>query len=241
MAETNPVERRYLGGEYAQRNPTWDIEDAPWKADQVLRILARHGIAPRSIAEVGCGAGNVLAEMRRAFPVAELSGFDIAPQAANCWPAHAGAHIRFELGDFFDHGIERYSVLLLLDVVEHLPDPFSFLARLRGRADFFVFHIPLDLSALSVLRERPLLHVRDKVGHIHYYTRGLALALLTECGFEIIDARYTGAAFTSPQRTWRTRLAGVARRLAYALSKDLGVRFLGGETLIVLARAGAGG
>jgi len=102
-----------------------------------------------------------------------------------------------------------------------------------------VFHFALDPSALSVLREEPLLRVRSKVGHLHYYTRGLALALLAECGFEVIDWRYTGATFSVPHRTWKTRLAGVFRRLAYALSKDMGVRLLGGETLIVLARPGS--
>ncbi len=92
---------------------------------------------------------------------------------------------------------------------------------------------------MSVLRESPLLHVRDKVGHIHYFTKGLALALLVECGYEVLDWKYTGAAFTAPQRSWKTRVAGLVRRLAYAANKDAGVRLMGGETLMVLARARA--
>ena len=78
--------------------------------------------------------------------------------------------------------------------------------------------------------------MRRKVGHLHYYTRSLALALLEECGYEVREARYTGAAFNAPQRTWKTRAASLARRAVYALGKDLGVRLLGGETLLVLAR-----
>ena len=127
--------------------------------------------------------------------------------------------------------------MLVLDVVEHVPDPFEFLARFRGHADYFVFHFPLDLSAISVLRQSPLLYARETVGHIHYYTKGLVLATLTECGYDIVDWRYTGATFTAPQRTWKTRLASPLRRAAYALNKDMGVRLLGGETLMLLARA----
>ena len=60
-----------------------------------------------------------------------------------------------------------------------------------------------------------------------------------ESGYDVIDARYTGAAFSAPQRGWRTRLAALPRRLLYAIDRDLGARVLGGETLMVLARVPA--
>ncbi len=46
----------------------------------------------------------------------------------------------------------------------------------------------------------------------------------------------TNAAFGAPKRTWKSRLAGVPRGAIYALNKDLGVRLLGGETLMVLSQ-----
>lgn len=151
-------------------------------------------------------------------------------------PDITDAGIEFTLGDFFEQSRRPYELLLVLDVIEHLANPFDFLSRLGGYAQGYIFHFPLDLSALSVLREKPLFHVRNKVGHLHYYTKGLALALLEECGYEIRDWFYTGAAFSAPQRRWLTRLASLPRRLAYAVGKDFGVRLLGGETLMVLAK-----
>lgn len=236
MTLEDPVSRRYLTGEYAEKNPDWDSLDSPWKAARVAELLRRHGVQPRSIAEVGCGAGGVLAALRPLFPTAELHGFDIAPGAVRFWERHRDADIRFTLGDFLTLSTWRYDLLLVLDVVEHLGDPFAFLERLRAHGQQVVFHFPLDLSAVAVVREKPLLHVRSLVGHVQYFTRGLALALLDECGYEVVEAKYTGAAFTAPQRSWKTRLAGVARRLAYAIDRDMGVRLLGGETLMVLAR-----
>lgn len=233
---SDSVTRRYLNGEYAERNPDWDSIDSPWKADRVADLLDSHGLRPASIAEVGCGAGGVLAALRPHFPQADMAGFDIAPGLIRLWPAHAEARIRFTLGDFLALNRHPFDLLLVLDVLEHIGDPFSFLERLRGHGERVVFHFPLDLSAMSVLRESPLLHVRRKVGHIHYFTKGLALALLEECGYEVIDARYTGAAFNAPGRSLRTRLAGWLRRLVYAVNRDIGARLLGGETLIVLAR-----
>jgi SAM-dependent methyltransferase len=231
------VKDRYRGGDYLGENPTWDIEDSPWKAGQVAGILQRHGIVPASVVEVGCGAGGVLAALRPFLPGARLVGYEIAADAAAFWPRHASAGIELQLGDFLAMDGGRYDVLLLLDVLEHVADPFDFLRRLRGRAGCYVFHIPLDLSAASVLRETPLLHVRRKVGHIHYFTRGLALELLSECGYRVLEASYTGAALSGPRRSWRTALAALPRRIARRLlGPDRSARLLGGETLLVLAQ-----
>ncbi len=239
MADFNPVSSRYLDGEYAARNPHWDAEDAPWKSGRIIALLERHGLRPRRITEVGCGAGGVLAELRRALPDASLAGIDIAPGAEKLWPQHAWAKIEFSIGDFLATDRES-DVILLLDVIEHLENPFEYLVRIRSRAPLFILHFPLDLSAVSVFRESPLLFVREKVGHVHYFTRGLVLALMQECGYEVLEASYTGAAFSAPQRSWKTRIAGLARRAARVLGTDRSVRLLGGETLIVLARPGTG-
>ena len=236
MKDQDIVANRYISKEYLELNPTWDSEDSPWKALHVLEMLRAHDLYPRNLADIGCGAGQVLAELKKSLPDTDMMGFDIAPDAQAFWKQKAVSGITLRLGDFFQLAEEHYDVLLLLDVLEHVRDPHDFLEKLKTYGDHFIIHLPLDLSASSVLREEPLLYVRRKVGHIHYFTCRLALALLAECGYEVIDWKYTGAAFTAPQRNWKTRAVSVFRRVAYALSKDFGVRLLGGETLIVLAR-----
>jgi len=235
MLEFDPIAARYRGADYLRKNPSWDSEDSPWKAGKVRDLLAAHGLQPGSIVDVGCGAGFVLAELKHAYPAARLSGYDIAPDAERFWASHRASGIELVVGDFTATPTQQYDVLLALDVLEHLQDPVAFLARIKGCAKHYVFHIPLDLSATSVLRETPLLHVRRKVGHVHYYTRGLALALLDDCGYRVVNARYTGAAFTAPQRGWKARAAQLPGRLAFALNRDWGARLLSGEMLMVLA------
>ena len=228
---------RYSGGDYLKANPTWDIEDSPWKAELVAQILRRHGVEPGSLVEVDCGAGGALAALRTFLLRTQLRGYDITADAAAFWPRHPGSDIDFRVGDFATMDDHHYDTLLLLEVLEHISNPFDFLARLRGRADHYVFHVPLNLSAFSVLRETPLLHVRHKVGHIHYFTKGLSVALLSECGYAVVEACYTGAAWSAPSREWQTALARLPRRLArLLLGQDRGVRLLGGDTLMVLAR-----
>ncbi len=228
--------RRYTSGKYASLNPDWDSIDSPWKAQQVLAVLDDHRIFPTSIVEIGCGAGGILACLRKRYPTATMTGYDIAPELSELWKKQAAADIRYVLGDYFAEEALVPDVILVLDVIEHLGNPFEFLSRLSKRANRVVFHIPLDLSSLSVLREAPLLHVRYKVGHLHFFTKSLAIETLKECGFEIIDARYTDASFSAPRRAWKTKIASIARRIIYKVMGEAGVRLIGGQTLIVLAR-----
>lgn len=226
----------YLDGDYEKSNPSWDAEDSHWKAEQVAGLLARSKLVPRDLVEVGCGAGGVLAALRPHLPEAILHGWDIAPGAARFWPAHAG--IKFTLGDFLSESHSRFDVLLLLDVLEHVANPHDFLTRLAPCAEYVVLHFPLDLSVASVLRESPLLMQRRNVGHIHYFTRGLAIELLTECGYEIIDASFTGA-HLRPRASFSGKIATLLRRAVFSMGREFGVRLLGGDTLIVLARSSA--
>ncbi len=178
----DPVLTRYLSDEYADCNPSWDRDDSSWKTGWVLRMLEAGQLRPRTIVEVGCGAGDVLAGLSRQLPDASLRGFDIAPAAEKFWSGHASkGRVEFTLGDFLTVEDQHHDVLIMLDVLEHLANPFDYLVRIRGRADHFIFHFPLDLSVVSVMRERPLLHVREKVGHVpllYSRTRARAVARL---------------------------------------------------------------
>ncbi len=240
MTEQNVAEdvvtRFYLNGDYAERNPDWDTEDSPWKAARIADILRDHKRDPKTIVEIGCGAGEVMRGLQVHFPKAEMTGYDIAPDLKPFWDALGDSDMNFVLADYLAVETPIPDVVLLIDVIEHLGNPFDFLDRLRDQCSEVVLHFPLDLSSISVLRESPLLHVRHKVGHLHFYTKGLVMALMEGAGYEVIEARYTGASFTAPQTGLKSRLAGLFRRAIFAVNRDVGARLLGGETLMVLAR-----
>lgn len=226
----------YESGDYLKNNPSWDREDCSWKAGFVIEFLRNHKIMPVSICDIGCGSGGVLAEVKQSYPESDLFGYDIAPDAAQFWSEYTKMNINFILGDFIELNTLKYDIILLLDVIEHLLDPITFLVNIQEFSQYIILHIPLDISAITVLREKPILRQRETVGHIHYFTKNLALSLLKECGYQVIDWKYSGAAFQGPRRTWKTKLAAPARRLAYTVNKDFGVRALGGETLFILAK-----
>jgi Methyltransferase domain len=232
------VESRYFDDGYLSENPEWDRKDALWKANQVLLMLSKNQIKPLSLCEVGCGSGDILVNLLKSLTSTKMTGFDISPQVERFWEEHKGiSEIEFYLGDFHKINNSKYDLLLMLDVIEHLSDPFVFLENSRACANYFIFHIPLDLSASSVARGTPLIQSRNKVGHLHYYTKDLALATIQETGYKILDWCYTGAYSNSPTRSFKTQLAFFPRQFLYSLNKDFGVRLLGGETLVVLAKS----
>jgi 2-polyprenyl-3-methyl-5-hydroxy-6-metoxy-1,4-benzoquinol methylase len=225
----------YTSGQYAEKNPGWHVEESPWKAQQILRMLARHHLSPQTVGEVGCGAGEVLRQLQAHLdPTCELWGYDISPYALELCASRANARLHYKLADLCREPDVSFDLLLVLDVLEHLEDYFSFLKALRPKAHYQVFHIPLDLSVQTVLRKNALLKRRDLYAHLHYFTKETALRTLEDTGYQVLDAFYTPR--SNELGTERVqKLLNPARRLLFALNADWAVRLLGGYSLLVLA------
>ena len=61
---SNTAAEFYTTCSYLEKNPLWHTEESCWKAEHVLRMMNRHKIVPRTICEVGCGAGEVLKQLQ---------------------------------------------------------------------------------------------------------------------------------------------------------------------------------
>ena len=223
----------YNDGRYFSKNPGWHENNAAWKASQVLSLLSERSFRPTSIVDIGCGTGGVLEVIAEALNGTRLVGYDLSAQAI----AMVERSDRVELKVGTPHDVqEHYDLLLSLDVFEHVEDYLGFLRSLQPIADWFVFHIPLDISAQSVVREQPLLAVRSTVGHLHYFTRATALASLQTAGFEIVCDRLLHPSDV-PGRRVKTRIANMPRSIGRRIRPQLSARILGGSTLLVLAAA----
>ncbi len=225
----------YTSGQYAEKNPGWHVEESPWKAQQILRMLSQHNLSPQTIAEAGCGAGEVLHQLQAQMsPACELWGYDISPYALELCASRANARLHFKLADLSQEADASFDLLLVLDVLEHLEDYFSFLRALQHKARHKIFHIPLDLSVQTLLRENALLKRRDLHAHLHYFTKETALRTLEDTGYRVLDAFYTPR--SNELGTERVQKALTPfRRALFALNEDLAVRLVGGYSLLVLA------
>ncbi len=225
----------YKSGEYLKHNPSWDIADSPWKANHIIKMLEKNQLKPQSICEVGCGAGEILRQLFLNYSRdIKYSGYEISPDAFKMINSKENHEISYFLEDVFLND-KRLDVVMAIDVIEHVEDSFSFLRKFKDKGEYKIFHIPLDLSAIQVMRGWPLLHSRAHVGHIHYFTKDTAIATLKDCGYEIIDFFYTFGQMDRP-KSIKSFLFSFLRRMFYRKNSDISVRILGGASLMVLAR-----
>jgi SAM-dependent methyltransferase len=226
---------RYSDGRYRADNPTWHAEDSPWKAAKVAALLSKHGLAPRTVAEIGCGAGQVLNNLSTELPSIEfLHGYDISPQAIKLCGLIDNPRLRFHEKDLLLEEGAYFDAILAMDVFEHIEDCFSFLRSLRVRGKYKIFHIPLEINALSAICGVPAIS-RKSFGHLHFFSRETALMALEETGYKVIDAVFTAGAIELPQESFQQAAAFLPRRLLGAMNVDMAQRLLGGWSLLVLA------
>jgi SAM-dependent methyltransferase len=225
----------YSNAEYLANNPTWHVEDSPWKAQKIHEILRRNNLKPPNIAEIGCGAGEILLQLKALLPDSSFVGYEMSEQAFALTRGREREGLHYINANMLEQDV-NFDVLLCIDVFEHVDDYIGFIRSLRRCAEFKVFHIPLDLSVLSVARSGTLLDARRKVGHLHYFTRETALETLRHCGYHILDTELTARAIELPNQGVLTRLMKVPRLILGIIAPEFAARLLGGWSLLVLTR-----
>ena len=223
----------YTEGSYlAKTGGTWHLEDSQFKARCIMRMLARHPeFQPSSVSEIGCGAGGILAELQTLLPeYVVLTGYEISPQAHALSESFANSRCQYVLGDAFSNPT-TYDLVLVMDVIEHVEDCFSFLRNTKKKGRLKIYHIPLDANLQALLRGS---NQWDIHGHIHLFTIETALKSLEYTGHRVIDWFLTDVAVERPKML-RTRLTNLARRPLGLLSRKLAARLLGGYSMLILA------
>jgi SAM-dependent methyltransferase len=232
---TQTSEKRYVDSEYLAANPGWHAEDAPWKARMIHKLWLRTGLPmPGTVAEIGCGSGQILAELQSRFSGATVyEGFDIAPDAIRMAQKEARNGLSFHCEDL-THSTRTFDVLLCIDVFEHVENPFEFLRTIRKLAPVVVFNIPLEMHVAGVLINHQL-WTRRHYGHLHFYTAVVALETLKECGYSVVASSYVSRLMDLP-RSMSDYVFWLPRKLIALFSAELSARLLGGSSLLVVAR-----
>jgi hypothetical protein len=227
----------YEDGTYLKNNPSWHEQDSPWKAQQILKIIEQNSLMPKSICEVGCGAGEILNQLSNHLGNdVNFTGYEISPQAYERCITKSKPNLIYKNMDFFDETDASYDIAMAVDVFEHIEDYFDFLRKFKERAEYKLFHIPLDLSVQTLFRKSPLIKSRESFGHIHYFTKDTALASLKDTNYEIVDHFYTAWSLELPNRGWKSNMFNIPKRVLAKFNKDFAVRLLGGYSLLVLAK-----
>jgi len=227
----------YTDGDYLKNNPTWDVEDAPWKADLIFRIMQKHQIKPKTICEIGCGCGEILRQLQLKMPVSvKFTGYEISPQAYELCMQRSNEWLCFKLKHYCDELDNSCDLILLIDLIEHLEDYFRFLRDIKGKSQYKILHIPLEMFLLAVLYQQFLLGQKKKVGHLHFFSKDLALQILKDLDYSIIDYSYTAGYSLPSNNGLKDWLLKIPRQLLFPVVPDFTVRTFGGYSLLVLVK-----
>ena len=233
-------EELYTSGKYLEKWPTWHSEISPWSAKQILRMMECNHIVPKTICEVGCGAGEILKQLQTCMnDEATFWGYEISPQAFELCQSRANERLHFKLADFTQEKDVFFDLILLIDVIEHVEDYFSFLRAIKPKSLHKILHIPLDIAAKTIMQGR-LISMIENHGHIHHFTKDTALQILKDIGYEVLDCFYTTPSTDLPTNDIkgeiRRQLMRLPSKLLFAIDNDLAAHILGGYSLMVLAQ-----
>ncbi len=222
---------------YLSNNPDWHAEDAPQKAANVYSLLKQNNIPFKSVCEVGCGVGEILVQLDKLVNDKNINyfGFDISQDAIGIASKKQSNNIQFELKDISkSNNTDQYDVLLVIDILEHLKDYFSFLQGLSKKAKYTVFHIPLDMFVWSLFKEKMLIESKSRVGHIHNFSEDFILSVLNDYGYTVINKKYTNPDYTSA--SFKQSVINSFKKFLAAISPRFCSKTLGGFSLMVLCK-----
>jgi 2-polyprenyl-3-methyl-5-hydroxy-6-metoxy-1,4-benzoquinol methylase len=130
-------------------------EDSPYKAAKIFQILEQNNLQLKikSVADIGCGAGLIMDELSKKdeFKGVVFSGYDMNPRAiALAQRVCENKEIAFYAEDLLAEANQQYfDLLLVIDVIEHVPDYMGFAEKCSNKARYVIYHIPLDISVSS--------------------------------------------------------------------------------------------
>lgn len=166
-----PVEVRYWA----------DLNEANTRVRRLLPFLKRETY----LLEVGCGSGAFLGAVR-AY-VAEVIG--VEPDAASrAWiEGRMGMHVFADLADVLREG-KSFDLVVLVHVLEHIPNPVHFLRWLRQllRPDgILVVEVPNVSDMLVAVYQIPAyLGFYYQKAHLYYFSRDTLAMTLSNAGFD---------------------------------------------------------
>lgn len=228
----------YNNQNYLRKNPHWHQEDSSFKAKAIHSILEKNKIEYTSVCEVGCGAGEVLYQLKELNGDRSISytGYDISKDAIEL-AQKKNLGIDFKLADYTQEGHDA-DVLLVIDVIEHLRDYFSFLDAIVKKGKYTVFHIPLDMFVWSLFREQMLIESKERVGHIHNFSENFVISILKDHGYKVISKEYTEPDYRSG--SFKSGLVNGIKQIMFKIAPRFTTKTLGGYSVLVLCENSLG-
>lgn len=164
--------------------------DLPERCVHWLKLLLKHRLPPARVLEIGCAHGGYVALMRWAGY--DAAGTEMSPFIVNYARETFGVPVTAGTIEQQNFAPASLDVIVLNDVIEHLPDPVGTLgacARLLKPDGFFIIQTPEykeHLTYADILATNDLfnVHMKGKSDeHLYLFSRRSTQRLFAQLGF----------------------------------------------------------
>lgn len=145
---------------------------------------------PKTILDVGCGEGFMIEALLDAGIRAQFSGIDLSDAAIADARARLGPRAELTVMDARTLAADgrRFDLVMMLEVLEHIPAPAQMLPILRRlAASHLLLSVPREpfFCALNFMRGKNLRRLGNDPEHVNHWTRAGFLRFIRE-EFEIL-------------------------------------------------------
>jgi trans-aconitate methyltransferase len=191
----------------------------------ILRLLT--GVSPASrIVDIGSGTGDLAVSLREAYPETALLGLELSSTgvelARSRVPDAAFLQVDLSHGEAPPPEYEAWAThAVCSEVLEHVDDPAGLVANCRP-------YLALDCQLVVTVPGGPMTEYDRHIGHRKHYEPGELRRILTEAGFEVVEATGAGyPVFNLYRRLMRalgSRLVTIAGSSEPTLASRVGMR-----------------
>lgn len=202
------IQTLYRTDNYLLKNPTLHEEDSPWKVSQIIPLIDQlvnnywHK-KEINILDVGGGAGLILRKI--SSYLSKKYGFKVNQFALDLSPGMLAIQKKNNptLQKVFYEDIRQTSIkhkkidlALMIDVLEHIPDPTKALNELKRISRFVILKVPLEdnltLNIWNLInRGRPRQYSLETVGHLNIYNFRKLVPQIEKYLGQILQSNFT--------------------------------------------------
>jgi 2-polyprenyl-3-methyl-5-hydroxy-6-metoxy-1,4-benzoquinol methylase len=157
---------------------TWDLKRFEATADQIVPHLESFDVR---ILDVGCATGGLLSVFRKRG-YRKVMGIDPSPACAAAASRLHGVTVRVGTLAHLGHWVERFDLILMVGVLEHLGDvraAVNIASRLLSPGGRLYCAVP-DVEGLASSANAP--YQQFSIEHVNFFSRNSLKRLMAECG-----------------------------------------------------------
>jgi SAM-dependent methyltransferase len=198
------------------------------KAENIITIA--HDLPIRTILDVGCGTGAVLAHLAKVNFGEHYYALDISQYAISIVNRRSDIPKLVEAKVFdglhIPYDNKKFDLAILSHVVEHVIDPVPLLREVARVAHYIAVEVPLEANLYTLLKVYVLRSpYRQELGHIHWFNQHNFKRLLESAGLEIAQSRMVYVPdhlyFFRKGKSWVVTFSLGIRKILRTLSSDL--------------------